>query len=981
MSRLLEEEVNIFIENEDDLVNSLSSLEVSDHDDDAFVRIEKHDHLLFKHVFNVENCNENIKILNKIPLTPPNDQGTYFCLVDGNTVPLILTAYCDRLNPWSSSKKKPHYNDCCLIQSNNGWKFHKSLKDDAHYFGNVYTAIHPNPNFDVKKWVYSATFKKEKTPAKDSKIVIVYEVKKSFEMPPMPVNLRLQENISAELRPLLKTGSAKQALNKFNENGNVMKNDITRLITYSQVQRLGNRMSDRQTGFNQGRPIEENETKFQKLVSDANFVKDSAKGDGYERYFCSTDSALALFEHELFPVDILKNRVKQIEILDSNTSNTRYEKFAEFINTEQYKNDAKCGILMADETYNLGRLVLTVVNYISRNFLSKNGPAPFTVAYMLSKGKSKDDFKWMAHCLAKRIQSNGKVVIAYGSDGALALDGIEDAPFITDETGRSLCMIHARKLFAAKCPNDMSAMFDIFGFIDESGIKHPGIFDLPYDAFLLKVSELAKTDAWLKNPELITWTTKKHRMDFYYTRCCLKTRVLAGYGFDESDTNSLEGENFQLKTVINDNTPLHILALQLQQKQINQIENFGMAIYQKIPISLRDDSKFLGTINFALLTNELKRSKLKKMGIKYTDQLPSFAEFSNTFPQEFAPKTTEKDRFQLMDEAATYGVTPHPTNKNGFIVVKDPEYIGVRVDEKVECSCKVIKTGALICVHILAVHQKHPELKIFDIIKNYKDNETQDEKIKREYQKADGAKPGTSRRNSRRNGPNSTRNKRREPTEKIIDLSYPTHAGPSANYLSSPSSSTSTTTRKRQNSENTHFSYNSSTAETASSKFSNSTASSGVSSTVSKRRAIEVINLGDEEEIMIMHTPQINAFASSDSSFKTAFTTSRSQNRTPLAVHQPSFAPRILMPTNINSIHPPFDIPRTHNMTPRGPSRRLPQPLEIISHELPSTSSRLPRVPHVQRVQTVEKPPIQHEDYLKDDENTKNAFLQVNYIL
>uniref|UniRef100_A0AC34G4H6 SWIM-type domain-containing protein n=1 Tax=Panagrolaimus sp. ES5 TaxID=591445 RepID=A0AC34G4H6_9BILA len=477
-------------------------------------------------------------------------------------------------------------------------------------------------------------------------------------------------------------------------------------------------------------------------------------------------------------------------------------------------------------------------------------------------------------------------------------------------------------------------MYDIFGFTDVSGIKHPRIFDLPYDEFLFKVAELAKTDRWQKYSELITWTTKKHRMNFYYNRCCLKARVLAGYGFDESDTNSLEGDNFQIKTLIKDNTPLHILISQLQQKQNNQIENFGMAIYQKKPVFLRDESQFLGTINFGLLKNEEKRIKLKQMGIKFTDQLPSFAEFSITFPQEFAPKTTEKDRFQLMDEASTYGVTPHPHDKNAFLVVKDPDYVAVRVDEKVDCKCKVIKTGALSCVHILAVHQKYPALKIFDVIKTFKDNETEDEKIKREHQKSDGSKPGRPRRNSRRTGLNSTRKSRKNPTEKMIDLSifntHSTSVTPSAPYISSPSSSisSSATARKRPISETADFTDHFS--ETGSCNFSNSTASSALSHSTassgasSKRRAIEVINL--DEEIMIMERPQSSTFNTSASSFKTAVTTLQSPNKTPLAPRQPSYVPRILMPTNPrNSIYPQLDITNIPNLPQTRPSRTLPQ--------------------------------------------------------
>jgi hypothetical protein len=97
---------------------------------------------------------------------------------------------------------------------------------------------------------------------------------------------------------------------------------------------------------------------------------------------------------------------KQVDELEKENICTRFDSIADFLKSNDYKNGAKTGLVQVDETFNVNsRLLLTVVLFSSKIFLSENGePAVFVLAYMLSFGRSKDDFQWLGECLTKEIK-------------------------------------------------------------------------------------------------------------------------------------------------------------------------------------------------------------------------------------------------------------------------------------------------------------------------------------------------------------------------------------------------------------------------------------------------------------------------------------------------------------------------------------------------------------------------------------------------
>uniref|UniRef100_A0A914QQ33 SWIM-type domain-containing protein n=1 Tax=Panagrolaimus davidi TaxID=227884 RepID=A0A914QQ33_9BILA len=833
------------IDVEDELSASLNSIDLSDEREEFFQPIEKHSHSLFEHVHNVFNCNEKMTVSNRLPYTPPHKKGTYVAIVPSTCVKYASQAYniC-RLSPWSSATKKPHYEKICLIEnSNGGYKVVQQHKPGAKFLGTIYFATHPK-NSNVKKWVYSGNLSKEEQPPAGTFIVIVYENKEDYELPPLPDKIRMQSFIAAELRPLVMSQSGKEAAAAHNSKGHLMSNDLSYKISDKQIGWLADRTDGRRTPYKQGRPAGENFDEFQKQVLAGTFIRASAKGvlagKKYERYFMGTDSAFALFENELSSKAELKRLKIQVDQFDSLDTAARYNAYATLQKSSEYAKVAQTGILSLDQTYNVSKdLLLTPVLFTSKNFLSYDDqnverPAVFVVGYMLSLGRANDDFLWLANCLSKQINSKGKSAKGVISDWDYALDSFGTALFITELTTPLGCNVHARKIFASKCANDKSPMIDLFGFIDETDRKHVGIFDIiPYESAKLKLDECLQKASWQSSPDLIKWGKSDVKFKRYYDKINLKARVYTGYCFKEPQTNTQEGQHNLLKNLIKDHTPLHILCPLLEKYQKNQIESFGKSLVNDFPVKLRDRSQYLGPVKWAITSDKHKIEAAHGIGIKHLDQLPQFAMISPTFPQSFMPNTSEETRRQLVDEAKTYDVMKQPSNEKVYIAMKGDDHQKVDIFTKeVKCGCSVIKKGRKFCVHILAVHLSFPQLKIFDIIESFLEAELYNDRRKRESGKFDGTKLS----HPRRTGNPDSKNKRKEIYE-MVDFTQTT-----------PESSTLklAATRKRKNHE---------LIEYPNAELQSSSRILAVPCGSSKKKVVQVVTI-DDEAVMFLKTLQ-----------------------------------------------------------------------------------------------------------------------------
>uniref|UniRef100_A0AC34G8T3 Uncharacterized protein n=1 Tax=Panagrolaimus sp. ES5 TaxID=591445 RepID=A0AC34G8T3_9BILA len=317
---------------DNDLSASLSSLDVSDNIDEVFQSISKHSHSLFEHVHNVNGCNNEITVTDKIPYNPPNKKGTYLAVVSSHSLKYISEAYtvC-RLAPWSKADKKPHYEKICLVKQSNGkYKAVQQHKPNGVYFGSIFYATHPKFS-KVKKWIYSANLSKEEQIPNGTFVVIVYDIKEDYELPPYPDHVRLQPNVAKQIRSSIMHQSAKDAAVQYNSKGHLMGNNLSNQVTDKQIQGVANRTSGRKTPHNQGRPKAENFTEFEKQIQEGTFIRAVAKGElggkKFERYFMGTQAAFDLLEHELPTKAELKQLERQLDDIDAQDMATRFNSY------------------------------------------------------------------------------------------------------------------------------------------------------------------------------------------------------------------------------------------------------------------------------------------------------------------------------------------------------------------------------------------------------------------------------------------------------------------------------------------------------------------------------------------------------------------------------------------------------------------------------------------------------------------------------
>ncbi len=221
----------------------------------------------------------------------------------------------------------------------------------------------------------------------------------------------------------------------------------------------------------------------------------------------------------------------------------------------------------------------------------------------------------------------------------------------------------------------------------------------------------------------------------------MANRLAAGYGFQRATTNSQENVNMQLKTWIDkEKLPLHRLIKELQKFVSKELEKAAAAIICDDNLILKDRTNFLGYDRWSMLNIDEKKGALfTAIGLTDTDVIPGLLPAPDTFPEAIAPNTSEKYRADLVKEAKQF--TVHDNHDGHFIVSlgDDTKKLYVKA-MPITCRCKFANNKHNICVHVLAIHFKHPEMNILNKLEAFFMAEKPTARIKRNFVSSDGAK-------------------------------------------------------------------------------------------------------------------------------------------------------------------------------------------------------------------------------------------------
>uniref|UniRef100_A0AC34G8R0 Uncharacterized protein n=1 Tax=Panagrolaimus sp. ES5 TaxID=591445 RepID=A0AC34G8R0_9BILA len=410
----------------DDSVLSVASLSLNDNDEELdseidYKKIEKYDLTqAFLHVQNIKKCTDQLKILPKRPLFPPNTPGVYMYIINGNTTGCISDVYPDALQPW----KQPRYYDVGMSKNPDG-TYHavQRPKKPQEYTGRLMQADHEK--YPISKKVISATSTAIKKPLTGTFVVLIYEVKAAFELPDKPKTPPMSKTVVAEAKSLLYHNTAKGTLNHIMDNY-FMGDDPSMIPTVKQLENIASNMEDRTPVRPQGAPRHENREFISKMIQDNIFVKAHHITPITERILCYTDASLALLEKSLLPKNVLVNLAREASTIKNSGLTMRLENAKRIIGLKDYEDLLKASIFSIDTTFLLSRLYVTIMMFTAPHiFNDDNEPAKFVGAIMLHKHKGKEDYEWMATELNKVIKSNGKFARSWIRDMDHSLDAFK----------------------------------------------------------------------------------------------------------------------------------------------------------------------------------------------------------------------------------------------------------------------------------------------------------------------------------------------------------------------------------------------------------------------------------------------------------------------------------------------------------------------------------------------------------------------------
>uniref|UniRef100_A0A914YYY6 SWIM-type domain-containing protein n=1 Tax=Panagrolaimus superbus TaxID=310955 RepID=A0A914YYY6_9BILA len=324
-------------------------------------------------------------------------------------------------------------------------------------------------------------------------------------------------------------------------------------------------------------------------------------------------------------------------------------------------------------------------------------------------------------------------------------------------------MVHFEENVKNYCDFDSTKILgDIFGrVVGES--RYKGLLDeLSFPEFEAKLDYLSSVDYWVQNPRLIEWLKQASRRERIFTRYGLLSRIRGGWGYKACESNTIECENKIIKEDIDDMTPVPDVIRKVEARVHSQIIIAASSFVQDDPVQLRDQSEFVGLEGWKRLPTELKVNKFNGIGLENTDEIAGFKMAPTTFPSELAPNMTEQQRREMMNQSKKIEVFSS-ASPGVFLVSSTPKAFFVHTkDEKVTCQCNYQEKHQHICLHILAVDNKYPNLKVVQKLEDRVKQLSSAQVHAIMTSKDSGAKT------SRRRAPPETRNRKRKIVE-IID--------------------------------------------------------------------------------------------------------------------------------------------------------------------------------------------------------------------
>uniref|UniRef100_A0A914QY15 SWIM-type domain-containing protein n=1 Tax=Panagrolaimus davidi TaxID=227884 RepID=A0A914QY15_9BILA len=699
------------------------------------------------------------------PLKLSDKEGYYLTVVSAETLKNIGDIFStDMPSPWNSkTSRAKQYFITYEVENEDVVKYERVKAADKDNFATYcfeYQARHPIFTKLTKK-IVAILQPHNKKPIEGTKVAIFYHLeedcadiyeccdKESFTP-------RLGPSNSAAIKALTKTKTPRNAVMSHNQTNSIV-SGLYPAVTEKQAQNVAGHDIHREAITNKGVKAKINFDTIHKLAQNQQFVLEYGTSGGDMNIFCACKASLGMMRASTVTIHVVHKLVNQVEEALKLPSDERYAKLNEIVSSPAYQELKDTGIALIDTTFNLCCLYLTILMFSSPHLLRDGRPASFTGCYFLSSKKDATTYESMANYIDKWVGACDKIFRALITDADAALDSFLKSKIFGPGCIKLQCCVHLKQNIEDLCDTDAASIItDIFGTVIGE-VRYKGLLDeLTYPEFLQKLEYLITLPYWISNVRLIEWFSKGFRKQKLFQRYGLVGRIKAGLGCDESQTNTIENENMNLKQGIDDNTPVQNLFKKLEKRSHSQITAAAMAFVQGFPIYLRNKSNFIGTEKWRRLDVDHKKKLFLTVGLCHTDVIEGFHLAPTTFPSKLSPNLSELDRQNMITVALNYEVLQSAT-EGTFIVMTATNPVTVIVKEKPQCSCKYRERHRLICEHMLAVHYKHPSMEVIKKLEAQVDKESIVEKHERASGINSGGKPGT----SRRRAPASTRNSRK----------------------------------------------------------------------------------------------------------------------------------------------------------------------------------------------------------------------------
>uniref|UniRef100_A0A914QGF5 SWIM-type domain-containing protein n=1 Tax=Panagrolaimus davidi TaxID=227884 RepID=A0A914QGF5_9BILA len=497
-------------------------------------------------------------------------------------------------------------------------------------------------------------------------------------------------------------------------------------VTQAQILDQSRHHKDRIPATNKGvkKPVSFEE--IHRMAQDKKFVFEYSQTGNEYNIFLGCQSSFSMMRASLTTKSSINQLIQKIENALKFPGSQRYEKLKEIISSDSYQQITKTG--------------------------SKDAKA----------------YEWMASCIDKHILGNGKIARSFITDADLALDAFLKCFIFQTDCQRLQCMVHFEENVETYCDFDKAKIRgDIFGTVVGTS-RYKGLLDeLSYPEFEAKLHYLSSLDYWIRNPRLIEWLKPTSRRERIFKRYGLLSRIRGGWGYKACETNTVECENKIIKEDIYDMTPVPEVIRKVEARVHSQIIIAGTSFVQDDPVQLRNQSEFVGLEGWKRLSTDSKLKKFNGIGLENSDEIAGFTMAPTTFPPTLAPNMTEQQRREMMQQSKKVEVFAS-ASPGVFLVSSTPKAFFVYTkDEKIKCQCNFQEKHQNICLHILAVHNKYPDLKVIQKLENNVKELTSAQIHEIMTSKDSGAKT------SRRRAPPETRNRKRKIVE-VIDAELST---------------------------------------------------------------------------------------------------------------------------------------------------------------------------------------------------------------